>query len=315
MERNVQTGWRAGAAAVAALLACAGPAGAGEPVDIRESWDGAGVAGWTNTTHTAALSNPGGYLRFTHPPQSKPAFAEDIARFAITPGVRVTNACLRFTSGATIPSTLRLCLHAALSGRLWYRFLPTPPAGQTLDACVPVTAADGAWRTGPNSPVASFEADIGLADWFGVAVVRNADTAEQDYDIDEVRLQGVYTADVDGDGMSNAWEIAYSLDPESDADRNADPDGDGMGNYGEYRSGTGPRDADSVLRVRMSQSGAGGVTLSWPSADGRTYALWSTTNLCEQLAPVDSGIPAEPGTNRYPLPSSASSGIFRVGVE
>jgi hypothetical protein len=49
----------------------------------------------------------------------------------------------------------------------------------------------------------------------------------------------------DGDGMPDAWEQRFGLDPLSAADADADPDGDGLSNADEYRAGTRPDTADS----------------------------------------------------------------------
>ena len=51
--------------------------------------------------------------------------------------------------------------------------------------------------------------------------------------------------DADGDGMPDAWETAFGLDPWDPADSPADPDGDGLSNLHEYLAGTYPISADS----------------------------------------------------------------------
>lgn len=48
--------------------------------------------------------------------------------------------------------------------------------------------------------------------------------------------------DTDKDGMPDAWEIKYGLDPQNPADGKADADGDGYTNVEEYLNGTNPRE-------------------------------------------------------------------------
>ena len=53
------------------------------------------------------------------------------------------------------------------------------------------------------------------------------------------------SADNDGDGMSNAWERTYGLDPWDAADAGLDPDGDHLTNLQEAQLGTSPTLSDS----------------------------------------------------------------------
>ncbi len=62
----------------------------------------------------------------------------------------------------------------------------------------------------------------------------------------------------------------------------ADPDGDGHTNRQEYRAGTHPRDAASVLRVAevgVVPGAPGAVRLRFPAVAGRAYALQRTRDL------------------------------------
>ena len=57
--------------------------------------------------------------------------------------------------------------------------------------------------------------------------------------------------DIDGDGMPDAWELRYGLNPNNPADATGDLDNDGLTNVQEYNLGTDPTkndtDGDGVL--------------------------------------------------------------------
>ena len=57
-----------------------------------------------------------------------------------------------------------------------------------------------------------------------------------------VRAQG---QDTDGDGMPDAWEATFGLDPDDPSDAALDADADGLSNLQEYLAGTYPVSADS----------------------------------------------------------------------
>ena len=51
--------------------------------------------------------------------------------------------------------------------------------------------------------------------------------------------------DTDGDGMPDAWEVTYGLNPYNPADAPGDPDSDGLSNSAEFLAGTIPTNPDT----------------------------------------------------------------------
>lgn len=127
----------------------------------------------------------------------------------------------------------------------------------------------------------------------------------------------VYSAlpslDNDGDGLPNAWEIAYGLDPNSDLDPNGathDFDLDGVDNLTEYIAGTAPNDNTSFLSVQVVDPAG---TITWNSVSGRNYQVERATSL---LAPVVwqpvGGV--QPGTGFLMTQPVTGEGYYRVRV-
>lgn len=54
----------------------------------------------------------------------------------------------------------------------------------------------------------------------------------------ETTLAIVLAVDYDRDGIDDAWELLYGLDPSTGADAGLDPDGDNYTNYEEFKAGT-----------------------------------------------------------------------------
>jgi len=92
-------------------------------------------------------------------------------------------------------------------------------------------------------------------------------------------------ADSDGDGLSNSWEKSIGSDPYM-----ADSDGDGVSDADEYISGTDPMNEDSSQPefVRIEPAGPGMTRLVWwPSVKDRTYRIYHSSSLQEQLFNAD----------------------------
>jgi hypothetical protein len=84
--------------------------------------------------------------------------------------------------------------------------------------------------------------------------------------------------DSDHDGMPDDWELQYGFDPLNPADASQDFDGDGMTNLQEYRAGTHPKQAGSVLRLLVARGGNSAV-LTFNGVAGKTYSILYTDQL------------------------------------
>jgi len=124
------------------------------------------------------------------------------------------------------------------------------------------------------------------------------------YAVESYAMESVTLAPVDDDsnGMADAWERAFAgaagtLDPA------ADLDGDTMSNLNEYRCGTLPNDAASVLKmVAVRPSADGTMQISWASVAGRTYTVQRADGspAAANFKAILTGIAADPsGRNVY----------------
>lgn len=112
------------------------------------------------------------------------------------------------------------------------------------------------------------------------------------------------------------WLLSYRL-PGNGAADDADSDGDGAGNWQEWRAGTVPTNAASLLRMESPAFNASGVTLKWQSVTNRLYYIQATANLSGQAyLTIRSNIQGQLDTTEMIVPEELDGTLrlYRVGV-
>lgn len=99
-------------------------------------------------------------------------------------------------------------------------------------------------------------------------------TYNPDRDTDSDGIRDFDDADADNDGMPNAYEDLYKLQPVVD-DALDDLDGDRFANRDEYWTGTNPADPLSLFHIRWLTVSEGMVRITWSSEKFRTYDIYT----------------------------------------
>ena len=80
--------------------------------------------------------------------------------------------------------------------------------------------------------------------------------------------------DDDNDGMPDAWELTYGLNPLNPADASADNDGDGVSNLNEYLQGTDPRSPSGGFTGRWHKEVLNSVHITGSAAEKPQSKIW-----------------------------------------
>ncbi len=96
-----------------------------------------------------------------------------------------------------------------------------------------------------------------------------------------------------------------------------DLDADGLNNWQEWRAGTDPTDASSVLKMLSATGNTSGINVSWQSVTNISYYLQRSTNLNKSFSSVQSNIVGQAGTTTSPDTGATGLGpyYYRVGVQ
>ncbi len=124
-------------------------------------------------------------------------------------------------------------------------------------------------------------------------------------------------ADSDGDGLPDNWELEHGLQIADASDASLDGDDDSASNLEEYRAGTNPNDARSILRIEsIRYDNSPAWRLQFIAASNRTYSVQATDALHPDWHSL-ADVPAVP-TNRVleiirPITNSTAR-FFRIAT-
>ncbi|HVJ46325.1 MAG TPA: choice-of-anchor tandem repeat NxxGxxAF-containing protein [Luteolibacter sp.] len=144
-----------------------------------------------------------------------------------------------------------------------------------------------------------------------------------DYSGNQAVLSDFQPKDTDGDGVPDYWmDEHFAASGGNPGHADEDSDGDGVSNRDEYVAGTSPTDRASAFRATVGMPAGGlakdteGISVSFPTSEGRTYAVQHSPDLAVgNWEVVKSGIVGDGSVKTETIPPEVSqpgSGFYRV---
>lgn len=128
-----------------------------------------------------------------------------------------------------------------------------------------------------------------------------------------------YVADADEDGVDDSWEMDFfgnltNVTASSDFDR------DGFFDSHEFRAGTNPTNAASLLAIigldSVPVASSNHFVIHWESATGKTYSVERAADLAAGFTNIASGVSATPPVNTVTdTVDNAESAFYRIKLE
>ena len=122
--------------------------------------------------------------------------------------------------------------------------------------------------------------------------------------------------DKDADGILDAWETQYGLNPDDAQDAFEDLDGDGWNNLDEFLAGTLPNDSASYLALTIDREVTETVKLSFNGLSGRDYSIEYADDLSSNVWTKAMDVqPAADGMVEETAPAGAGDRYYRIAVK
>ena len=135
----------------------------------------------------------------------------------------------------------------------------------------------------------------------------------------EVTGGGEPSGDTDGDGLPDAWEDLYGLNPAVSNAPGANADDDWMTDHEEYVADTSPVSTNSVFPLITHSNAPQGLLnlVINPTSTGRIYGIYGLTNLLQSPQAWLLYSPEQPGNGSalsFAVTNDAIGRSYRTGV-
>jgi subtilisin family serine protease/subtilisin-like proprotein convertase family protein len=215
--------------------------------------------------------------------------------FAVTKALLCEHVGLRVQSDHPRRGDLRITLHSPQGTRSVMQRVNSDPLPGPVD-----------WTY--ISTHHFYEASVG--NWTASITDESAGTTGQVLSVSLI-LEGVaLSADADGDGLDDAWELAnfgtLNFGPRDD------PDGDGYSNAREQVLGSNPLAAEGPFRLDVARFNARLARLSWPASTNYHYEVLTGPNAPAPLSVLTNIAGTFPEAELFTPRTNAAYQFFRV---